>query len=479
MGSNRAWAAYPAAYRAREMQILTGWIAAGESGSVVGLLGSGRSNLLGFLCHRPDVLQHYLPQQADRVLLIPVDVYDLPANDLSTLYRTILHAFYWIRDRFDQTIAQTITQLYLENRAVQDPFLSQKALYELFLLFQKQQYQVVLILNRFDRFCQTVTPQMINTLRGLRDNFKSVLSYIVGLIQEIHYLPDPAALGDMYDLLDSHVCWVGALTEADARYMLKGLVRTASSAPDEPEVCAMLALSGRFPSLLRVVSHWWLRSANRPARIDDWGAALLADNSIQYRLERIWNGLTQEEKLALSEVQKLNGHSSPRNMDMNDNGVKQHLASYQSLADQQQSALARLEAKGLCHPAGSGWQITSELLSSYIGNIEGRVRGKIWLDDQTRTIYQGQYAIDELTGLQYEILRFLIKNPRIRHTRDDIIDNVWPEVEQREGITPNALQVHIASIRKKIEPSPATPHYLITWHGRPGGYQFFPEGKPE
>jgi DNA-binding response OmpR family regulator len=41
------------------------------------------------------------------------------------------------------------------------------------------------------------------------------------------------------------------------------------------------------------------------------------------------------------------------------------------------------------------------------------------------------------------------------------------------------LQAHIASIRKRIEPNPAKPRYLITWHGRPGGYQFFPEGKPE
>ena len=75
-------------------------------------------------------------------------------------------------------------------------------------------------------------------------------------------------------------------------------------------------------------------------------------------------------------------------------------------------------------------------------------------------------------------LQFLIRNPRIKHTRDDIIDNAWSDDEQRQGITPNALQAHIASMRKKIEPNPSKPRYLITWHGRPGGYQFFPEGKP-
>jgi DNA-binding response OmpR family regulator len=72
----------------------------------------------------------------------------------------------------------------------------------------------------------------------------------------------------------------------------------------------------------------------------------------------------------------------------------------------------------------------------------------------------------------------MIENPYGKHTRDDVIDNAWPEEEQREGITPNALQVHIRNIRKKIEPNPAQPCYLLTWNGRPGGYQFFPEGKP-
>jgi hypothetical protein len=302
------------------------------------------------------------------------------------------------------------------------------------------------------------------------------------MLQEAGYLADPMALGDMVELLDSHVCWVGALNEADARYMLGRVIRAASPAPDEAQLAAILKLSGQFPSLLKAVGQWWLMSANRPAAIDDWGAALLAENSIWDRLERIWNGLTQEEKLALSEVQKLPVRRSSKrveNMQTGDNETRRPSLSQPSLAEQQQLVLTRLEAKGLCQRTSSGWQITGELLNRYVARIEGRVRGKIWLDEQTRTIYQGQEVIEDLTGLQYEILCFLTKNPRIRHTRDDIIDNVWPEEEQREGITPNALQVHIASIRKKIEPNPAFPSYLITWHGRPGGYQFFPEGKPE
>ena len=341
--------------------------------------------------------------------------------------------------------------------------------------------QVVLVLNRFDRFCQTATPQMINTLRGLRDSFKDTLCYLVGMLQEVAYLPDPAALGDMYELLDSHVCWVGALAEIDARHMLKGLLRTASTQPDENEVSALLALTGRFPALLRASSAWWSTSSNRTVSKADWAEALLEEDQICYRLERMWNGLTQEEQLALSEVQKLQAQSQANSIGAEppDENISPKLKNaFRNLAKQQSHALSRLVTKGLCCQVGSGWWITAGLLTAYVARVEGRVRGRIWVDETARCVYQGQELVEGLTALQYEILRFLIKNPRARHTQDDIIDNAWPEEELRAGITSNALQVHIASLRKKIEPNPAKPRYLLTWHGRPGGYQFFPEGRP-
>jgi hypothetical protein len=119
--------AYPSTYRAKELRTIAGWISSGESGSVVGLLGSGRSNILGFLCHRPEVLQSYLSVQSSPIVVVPVDLNNLPANNLSALYRVILRSFYRIRNRFEQNLQQSVVDLYLAVRAEQDPFLSQSA----------------------------------------------------------------------------------------------------------------------------------------------------------------------------------------------------------------------------------------------------------------------------------------------------------------------------------------------------------------
>ena len=486
MAKNRSWQSYPDNYRAEEIKTLAGWIAAGESGSVVGLVGCGRSNVLGFLCHRPEILQTYLPPYANRVIAILVDLNNLPTNDLSTLYRTILRAFYQFKDRFDPDVQQTITEVYLENRAAQDPFLPQSALHDLLLQLQDEEIQIALILNRFDRFCKTATPQMLNTLRGLRDSFKDMLCYIVGMRQEVGYLPDPTALGDMYELLDNHICWVGAMNESDARYMATQIVQAAPSQPSDMELAGILALSGRFPILIKAICHWWLAAKNKPSAMD-WEEILgqqgnlqfrlerlwMAEGSMHYRLERMWNGLTQEEQLTLSEVQKLQiqrkGKSSKK--------FQQAMA---ELARHHQVALDKLVTKGLCWQTTTGWEIAGNLLAAFIAQTEGRSRGKIWWDEATQEIHQGQKTIEGLTSLQKSVLSFLVKNPRAPHTKTDLIINTWPDELRDKGVSDDALYQVIGSLRQKIEPKSAEPRYLITWRGRPeGGYKFFPEGKPE
>lgn len=481
MTANRPWSSYPDTYRAREMKILAGWISAGESGSVVGLPGCGRSNLLGFLCYRPDVLQSYLLPQIKSVVLIPVDLNNLPANNLSTLYRAILRSFYRVRDQLDPTIQQTVAELYEENRRERDSFLTQSALQELLLLFQDQQVQVVLVLNRFDHFFQTATPQMVNTLRGLRDDFKNTLCYIAGMTQEVAYLPDPTALGEMYELLDSFVCWVGSMGDEDARNLICRATRTAPEPPTETDVAMMLSLTGRFPVLLRATCQWWLTTEPKPTR-SNWLNELLVERSIQHRLAKIWLGLTQEEQFILSELQRLQvmatGAQSPKEKTGQIEGRSIDQI-FQGFVKQHWDILAGLAAKGICHQAGTQWYIGADLLAAFIATAKGRGRGRIWLEEGTGEIYQGQILLANLTSLERSVLTFLVKYPRMRHTKTDLIISTWPEEIRRQGVTDNSLYQVILTLRRAIEPNPNQPSYLVTWRGKPeGGYQFFPEGRP-
>lgn len=461
------------------MRILAGWIAAGESGSVVGLPGSGRSNLLGFLCHRPEVVCAYLPIQAGTLALIPVDINNLPAHNLSTFYRVIIRSFYWVRHQFSESLQQKISDVYQETRFERDPFVAQGSLQELLFLFRGQQIRVVLVLNRFDSFCKLATPPMVNTLRGLRDDFKDTLSYIAGMNQEVAYLPDPSVLGEMYELLDNYVCWVGAMNEDDARNLIVRATRAASTGPTGTDIKMILGLSGRFPSLLRATCHWWLITKNKPDYAD-WAGILLAERSIQHRLTQIWYGLTQEEQFTLSELQKLQtigavggtggiAKSKPKNFDKK----------YRDFTTEHHDILIRLEVKGACSQTEGGWWI-ADLLAVYVAKVEGRGRGRIWLDEKTGEVYQGPTPLADLTALEKSVLSFLVKHPRLCHTKTDLIINTWPDELRQQGVADSSLYQVILTLRKAIEPHPSEPSYLITWRGKPeGGYQFFPEGRPK
>jgi hypothetical protein len=472
MASNRSWEAYPAGYRAREMQILANWIMSGESGSVVGLDGSGRSNLLGFLCHRSEVIRAYLPPAARPVVLIPLDLSDLPANNAATLYRVILRAFYQVRESLEPDLQQLVARLYPETRAERDPFLPQSALQELLLAFQRRGVQVALVLNRFDRFCDKATPHLINTLRGLRDHFKDTLCYIVGMRQKVAYLNDPAALGDMYELLDSHVCWVGPMSDEDARWMIAQGTCFSPSAPCAAEITAMLRLSGNFPALLKVIIHWWCAGADK-LPLSEWKSALFAQRSIRYRLAQMWAGLTQEEQLVLASIQKLEARAHEQTSVQ----AKSLKNEFQRLAEEEKETLSGVEDKGLCIPTELGWCVYGDLLSSYVAAAGDQALGRVWMDKYEQ-IYQGRKLLD-MQGLQKRILVFFIKHPYQQHLHSIIIDNAWPEDECRDGIKPEALQTQIKELRRKIEPDPPNFRYIVLWRGKPeGGYTFYPEGRP-
>jgi hypothetical protein len=397
------------------------------------------------------------------VVLLPVDLNNLPADDVATFYRVILRAFYESRERFESELQQIIASLYLENRDKSDPFLPQSALRELLLHFKATKTRLVLLLDRFDYFMDMATPAMINSLRGLRDSFKGTLCYIVGMRQEVVYLPQPERLGELYELFDSRVCWLGPMSEADSRQAIASLAATAPTPPIEAEIEALLTLTGGYPALVRATCQWWL-DKGRELAPESWANLLLEEPSLRFRLEEIWEGLTQEEQSVLVELQKV--------------AAKPHKYSDKRRTPpdkQYQASVTRLAAKGLCRQTESGWQIEGDLLSEYTRLAAPQTRGRIWWDENTNQFYQGQTPLDKLTSLEGNVLKFLYNHPGCR-SKDEIIENCWTDVENFKGVADDNVFQIIRNLRRKIEPNLAKPCYLITITGR--GYQLYPEGRP-
>ena len=75
-----------------------------------------------------------------------------------------------------------------------------------------------------------------------------------------------------------------------------------------------------------------------------------------------------------------------------------------------------------------------------------------------------------LTPTEWHLLEVLIREPGKLITQQQLLQQIWGPAYETET---NYLRVHLANLRRKLEPDPAQPRYLIT---EPGiGYRFTPQ----
>jgi len=73
----------------------------------------------------------------------------------------------------------------------------------------------------------------------------------------------------------------------------------------------------------------------------------------------------------------------------------------------------------------------------------------------------------ELSSLEFKLLRYFVEHRGALVSRRDLLEQVWgyPAVLQTRTV-----DVHVASLRQKLEPHPAKPEHIVTVHRM--GYRF-------
>lgn len=87
--------------------------------------------------------------------------------------------------------------------------------------------------------------------------------------------------------------------------------------------------------------------------------------------------------------------------------------------------------------------------------------GDLWIDCRSGEAHIGKRALT-LTRKEFTLLCALAQRAGRTVTRDELLNEVWGL--EYDG-TSNALDVHIRSLRRKLEPVPARPQYILTVRG--------------
>ncbi len=76
----------------------------------------------------------------------------------------------------------------------------------------------------------------------------------------------------------------------------------------------------------------------------------------------------------------------------------------------------------------------------------------------------------ELTAREFDLLAFLAASPRQVFSRGQLLEQVWDSSPDYQD--PSTVTVHVRRIRRKIEPDPENPRWVVTVWGV--GYRFEP-----
>jgi two-component system phosphate regulon response regulator PhoB len=104
-----------------------------------------------------------------------------------------------------------------------------------------------------------------------------------------------------------------------------------------------------------------------------------------------------------------------------------------------------------------------------VSNEERVDFGRLRIDPVTREVHLDDVEV-HMTAREFDLLAFLVKEPRRVFTREQLLSQVWESSTAWQD--PATVTEHIRRIRRKIEDDPDSPRWLTTVRGV--GYRFEP-----
>jgi DNA-binding winged helix-turn-helix (wHTH) protein len=232
------WDQFPSNYRQREVEQIVQAVCSGECVAVIGLSGSGKSNLLGYVAHRATPkpgCPHF----------IMVDCNRLSEHTPVAFFRLLLNSLDGISVE-PESPARATDQLTALEAAIEHGVGSQ--------------HGMCLLLDRFDALIDWPDFKAIaSNLRALRDTFKYQLTYVIATRREL----DPGS--ELAELFFGHTYWLGPLAHNDALWSAardgKRFAAISQRDWDNSSLEKLVDISWGYPSLLRAVCEAYASGA--------------------------------------------------------------------------------------------------------------------------------------------------------------------------------------------------------------------------
>ncbi|NJN97242.1 MAG: hypothetical protein HC875_25705 [Anaerolineales bacterium] len=298
---------FPSDYRQEIIPLIMDRIAKGESCFIVGMSGTGKSNLFRCLQNR-ETQQKYLPGQPENYAFIWADTNAL-VDELSAfyLYELILYNLQkWAEDnQQSQETIDFIRGLHEKVALSESHILATRHLETVFrhLFNHLKISHIILLFDEFEPIARKLDYQFFKNLRWLRDEFKYHLSYIMAA----HRMPTTIREGffdqgePFYELLASNILGLKPYNANDIQFMLAELSKRYEIELTPQQHALVVKQSGGHGGLITSVFKVLLRHP-LPHHEDSQLQQLLNYDAVAGECRKIWNSLETQEQDALLQL---------------------------------------------------------------------------------------------------------------------------------------------------------------------------------
>lgn len=417
-------ASYSIDFRADDARVLGEHIRHGHSVDLVGMKKVGISNFLRFFLYQRDIVKTYINGNGQRHVFIRVDLNDLIEREMAPFW---ILTFKRIVDKtedlpLDVKTKKLISRLFLDSIQSKDIFLTFDSIRRSLREIVKANILPTIFFLRFDRLKDSITPEFLDNLQGLKDATAQKLSYVFTSFRTLNDLAPNVFKKEDLSVFSQNM-YIKPAEYTDIKIIFNTFKEKYQLSVDEKTQEKILNLSGGHVQYLQLSLIILKELTQTPNGKNDIENTIIKDERINLQSEELWETLTGTEKDILLRILK---------------GEK--------MTEDEKQKGKYLWETGIVNEKNGKKEVFSPIFNCF-------------LKDKNGVVSSSSSALD-FTKKENLLFIYLKENLENLCDRERIIETVWSEYEEL-GISDWAVDRLVARVRTKLK-NTNCPYQIVT-----------------